>query len=189
MFNADLLIEKYRPRTIDDYVFTDENVKNKILSFIENKDGMTIPIPHLLLSGKQGSGKTSLALLLVKLVGVIDYDVLFINGSKENSVETVREKISNFCTTMPLGNFKVVIIDESDYLSINSQAILRGEIERYSNSVRFILTCNYRNKILPAILSRLQKFHFNSLDMDTYVNRIVKILDTEGITYKEEDII
>jgi DNA polymerase III delta prime subunit len=189
MFDSDLLIEKYRPKTIDEYVFTDDTFKKTVNSWIDNSDSKTIPIPNMLLSGKPGSGKTSLAKLIVRLVNVEDYDVLFINASKENNVEMVREKISNFCSTMPLGNFKVIILDESDYITPTGQSILRGEIERVSNSVRFILTCNYRNKIIPALLSRLQVFNFSSLDMNTYVNRIVSILDSEKISYKEDDII
>lgn len=175
----ELWVEKYRPNTIDGYVFRDSHQKDQVESWIKEKS-----IPHLLFSGTAGVGKTTLAKILIEQIGVEDSDVLSANGSKEaRKIEWV-DKLINFCQTMPFGEFKVVLIDEADYMNINSvQPALRNLMEDYSNSVRFILTCNYPNKIMPAIHSRCQNIHIEKTDQTEFTARVATILVEEKIDF------
>ena len=134
----ELWVEKYRPKNVDGYVFKDNHQRSQIEQWI--KEGT---IPHLLFSGSAGVGKTTMAKILIEQMGVEGTDVLIANGSKEaRKIEWV-DKLITFCQTMPFGKFKVVLIDEADYMNINSvQPALRNLMEDYSHSVRFILTCN-----------------------------------------------
>ena len=150
----ELWVEKYRPKHIKDYVFKDSDQKSQVQSWV--KEGS---IPHLLFSGSAGIGKTTLAKVLLNELGIEDYDVLEINASRENNVDTVRDKIINFVQMIPFGPFKVVLLDEADYLTPNAQAVLRGVMETYSNHSRFILTCNYPNRIIPALHSPVSYTH------------------------------
>ena len=145
----DIWVEKYRPKTVDEYVFKDEAQKHQVKTWIT--DG---GIPHLLFSGSAGTGKTTLAKVLINDLGVQDADVLLINASRDNGVDLIRRKITNFSETMPWGDYKVILLDEADYISAEGQAALRGVMEQYHQSVRFILTCNYPNKIIPALHSK-----------------------------------
>jgi replication factor C small subunit len=174
----ELWVEKYRPATIDGYVFRDAHQKQQVESWI--KQGT---IPHLLFSGNAGIGKTTLAKVLIKELGIEDYDVLEINASRTNSVDDVRDKITNFVSMIPFGPFKVVLLDEADYLSPNAQAALRGVMEEFSNTSRFILTCNYPNRIIPALHSRCQGFHFEKIDQNEFTARVATILIEEGIDF------
>jgi replication factor C small subunit len=174
----DLWVEKYRPKTIDGYVFRDDHQRKQIATWIKDKS-----IPHLLLSGVAGIGKTTLAKILIHEIGIEDYDVLDINASRTNSVEDVRDKITNFVQMIPFGPFKVVLLDEADYLSPNAQAALRGVMEEYSQTARFILTCNYPNRIIPAIHSRCQGFHIERTDQTEYTARVATILVEENIEF------
>jgi replication factor C small subunit len=174
----DLWVEKYRPKTIDGYVFRDDHQRKQIATWIKDKS-----IPHLLLSGVAGIGKTTLAKILIHEIGIEDYDVLDINASRTNSVEDVRDKITNFVQMIPFGPFKVVLLDEADYLSPNAQAALRGVMEEYSQTARFILTCNYPNRIIPAIHSRCQGFHVERTDQTEYTARVATILVEENIEF------
>jgi replication factor C small subunit len=174
----ELWTEKYRPNTIDEYVFKDDAQKRQVKSWI--KEGS---IPHLLFSGSAGIGKTTLAKVLLHELGIEDYDVLEINASRENSVDVIRDKITNFVQMIPFGPFKVVLLDESDYLTLNAQAILRGLMETYSSTSRFILTCNYPNKIIPALHSRCQGFHVEKTDQTEFTARVATILVTEGVDF------
>jgi DNA polymerase III delta prime subunit len=173
-----LWVEEYRPTKISEYVFRDEEQKKQVQSWVA-----TGAIPHLLFSGAAGTGKTTLAKVLLHELGVDWGDVLFINGSVENGVDEVRTKISNFATTLGFGEFRYVLLDEADYLSPNAQAALRGVMERFSNSCRFILTCNYPHKIIPAIHSRCQGFHIEKLDKTEFTVRIGEILTKENINF------
>jgi replication factor C small subunit len=160
-----LWTEKYRPTTVEGYVFRDEAQKKQIKTWI--KDGS---IPHLLLSGNAGIGKTTLAKLLFNELDVNPFDILEINASRTNSVDDVRDKIVNFVQMIPFGDFKVVLL-----------AALRGVMEEYHNTARFVLTCNYPNKIIPAIHSRCQGFHIAKVDQTEFTARVAEILITEGI--------
>ena len=173
----ELWVEKYRPNTVDGYVFRDEHQKKQVQQWI--KDGT---IPHLLFSGNAGIGKTTLAKILLNQLEVNDIDVLEINASRTNSVEDVRDKIVNFVQMIPFGDFKVVLLDEADYLSPNAQAALRGVMEEYHTTSRFILTCNYPNRIIPALHSRCQGFHIERIDQTEFTARVAEILIAEEVT-------
>jgi|TARA_A100001388_G_scaffold166780_1_gene124548 DNA polymerase III delta prime subunit len=173
----ELWVEKYRPNTVDGYVFRDEHQKKQVQQWI--KDGT---IPHLLFSGNAGIGKTTLAKILLNQLEVNDLDVLEINASRTNSVEDVRDKIVNFVQMIPFGDFKVVLLDEADYLSPNAQAALRGVMEEYHTTSRFILTCNYPNRIIPALHSRCQGFHIERIDQTEFTARVAEILIAEEVT-------
>ena len=172
----ELWTEKYRPKTIADYVFRDDAQRKQVQGWVDSK-----AIPHLLFSGAPGTGKTTLAKVLINMLNIDEYDVLEINASRENSVENVRDKITNFVQTMPFGEFKVVLLDEADYISPNGQAALRGVMETYASSSRFILTCNYPNKIIPALHSRCQGFHIEKIDHTEFTARIATVCVEEGV--------
>ena len=175
----ELWVEKYRPNTVDGYVFVDQAQRDQVTSWI--KDGS---IPHLLFSGGPGTGKKTLAKMLINELKIDEYDVMFANGSKEaRKVEWV-DKLISFCQTMPFSKFKVVLIDEADYMNPNSvQPALRNLMEDYSHSVRFILTCNYPNKILPPIHSRCQQLHIPKTDHTEFTARVATVLVTENIEF------
>jgi len=179
----DLWVEKYRPKSIDGYVFRDAHQRKQVETWIKDKS-----IPHLLLSGSAGIGKTTLAKILINEMGIEDYDVLEINASRTNSVDDVRDKITNFVQMIPFGPFKVVLLDEADYLSPNAQAALRGVMEEFHATARFILTCNYPNRIIPAIHSRCQGFHIERTDMEKFVERVETVLKKENVSYELEDV-
>ena len=174
-----LWVEKYRPNTVDGYVFTDDNQKSQVTGWI--KDGS---FPHLLMSGDPGTGKTTLAKLLINELGVEEYDVLTINASRENGIDVLRDKINGFVQTMPFGKFKVVLLDEADYLTQPSQAALRNDMEAYHETVRYILTCNYAHKIIPALKSRCHQYHIAKPDMVEFTARSATVLVTENVEFE-----
>jgi len=172
----DLWVEKYRPKNLDGYVFRDENQRKQAKNWIKEQS-----IPHLLFSGAAGIGKTTMAKILVNELEIPEYDVLELNASRTNSVDEVRNKITNFVQMIPFGPFKVVLLDEADYLSPNAQAALRGVMEEYHSTSRFILTCNYPNRIIPAIHSRCQGYHIERIDQTEFTARVATILVEENV--------
>jgi DNA polymerase III delta prime subunit len=174
-----LWVEQYRPNTVDGYVFVDNAQRDQVQTWI--RDGS---IPHLMLSGSAGTGKTTLAKLLINELGIDEYDVMYANGSKEARKVDWVDKLISFCQTMPFGKFKVVLIDEADYMNPNSvQPALRNLMEDYSQTVRFVLTCNYPHKIIAPIHSRCQGFHITKTDHTEFTARVATVLVTEGVEF------
>ena len=174
-----LWVEKYRPDTLEGYVGND-HILEKVKIYIENDD-----VPHLLLYGVAGTGKTTLAKIITNQ---IDCDVMYINASDENSVDAVRDKIRGFASSMGFRKWKVVILDESDYLTPNAQAALRNLMETFSKTTRFILTCNYVEKIIDPIQSRCQTFGITPPSKKEVAMRLKDILDGEGVQYEMSDL-
>ena len=174
-----LWVESYRPDTLEGYV-GNEHILEKVKIYIENED-----VPHLLLYGQAGTGKTTLAKIITNQ---IDCDVMYINASDENNVDTVRDKIRGFASSMGFRKWKIIILDESDYLTPNAQAALRNLMETFSKSTRFILTCNYVEKIIDPIQSRCQTFGITPPSKKEVAVRLKEILDTEGVSYEISDL-
>src|ERR1017187_8047186 len=143
--------EAYRPKTLDGYVFQNEQQQAQILKIITSGE-----IPHLLLTGTQGSGKTTLAEILINELNVDEADVLRINASDKTGIDYIRDTILSFAGTYPIGKFKVVKLEEGDYMSQAAQGMLRAVLEENMDTCRFVCTCNYENKIIPALKSRFQ---------------------------------
>ncbi len=175
----ELWVEKYRPKTVEGYVFKDETLKQQIEKWIGEK-----AIPHLLFSGNAGTGKTTLAKVLLNEIGVESTDILVANGSKEGRKIEWVDKLIGFCQTMPFGDYKVVLIDEADYMNKDSvQPALRNLMEDYSNSVRFIFTCNYPHRIITPVKSRCQEIHIEKTDITEFTARAATILVEENIEF------
>ncbi len=174
-----LWVEKYRPDTLEGYV-GNEHILEKVKIYIENED-----VPHLLLYGQAGTGKTTLAKIITNQ---IDCDVMYINASDENNVDTVRDKIRGFASSMGFRKWKIIILDESDYLTPNAQAALRNLMETFSKSTRFILTCNYVEKIIDPIQSRCQTFAITPPSKKDVAKRLNEILNQEGVEFEMSDL-
>ncbi len=182
MFNASHTIcnEKYRPQTLETYV-GNETVKATFQQYIDTSD-----VPHLLLYGDAGSGKTTLAKIVAHTIAKDNY--IYINASDENSVDTVRDKIKQFASSIGFGGLKLIILDECDYMTPNAQAALRNVIETFSKTTRFILTCNYVDKIIDPIQSRCQIFNIVPPSKKEVAQHLVKILNDEGIKYEKDNL-
>ena len=174
-----LWVEKYRPNTLENYI-GNEHLKSKVKNYLNSGD-----LPHLLLYGKAGTGKTTLAKLLVNN---IECDYLYINASDENNVETVRTKVKGFASTIGFKDLKVIILDECDYITPNAQAALRNLMETFSKHCRFILTCNYVERIIDPIQSRCQSFQIIPPSRNEVAKHLHKILVQENIMDTPEDI-
>ena len=178
--NHSLWTEKYRPSKLKDYV-GNEHLKTKVENYLETGE-----IPHLLLYGKAGTGKTTLAKLIVKS---IDCDYMIINASDENNVETVRNKVKNFASSMGFKPYKIIILDEFDYMTANAQAILRNLMETFSAHCRFILTCNYVEKVIEPIQSRCQTFQIIPPTKKDVAIQVSSILKAEGVEFDIKDLV
>ena len=178
--NHSLWVEKYRPSKLDDYV-GNEHLKSKVSGYIESED-----VPHLLFFGKAGTGKTTLAKLIVN---AIECDTMMINASDENNVETVRNKVKNFASSMGFKKYKIIILDEFDYMTPNAQAILRNLMETFSRHCRFILTCNYIEKIIEPIQSRCQTFQITPPTKKDVAIQMSKILKSESVEFDPRDLV
>jgi DNA polymerase III delta prime subunit len=183
MFNPSHTIwnEKYRPQTLDTYVGND-TVKATFQQYIDTND-----VPHLLLYGDAGSGKTTLAKIVANTIAKDNY--IYINASDENSVDTVRDKIKQFASSIGFGGLKLIILDECDYMTPNAQAALRNVIETFSKTTRFILTCNYVDKIIDPIQSRCQIFNIVPPSKKEVASHLVKILDGENVNYEKDNLV
>ena len=174
-----LWVEKYRPYSLDTYI-GNEHLKSKVTIYLQNND-----LPHLLLYGKAGTGKTTLAKILVKN---IECDYLYINASDENNVDTVRTKVKNFASTIGFKDLKIIILDECDYITPNAQAALRNLMETFSKHCRFILTCNYVERIIDPIQSRCQLFQIIPPSKKEVAQKLHNILIGENVNSELEDI-
>ena len=174
-----LWVEKYRPTSLDTYI-GNEHLKSKVSVYLESGD-----LPHLLLYGKAGTGKTTLAKLLVNN---IECDYMYINASDENSVDTVRNKVRGFASTMGFKDYKIIILDECDYITPNAQAALRNLMETFSKHCRFILTCNFVERIIDPIQSRCQSFQVIPPSKKEVALHIHNILKEEDIASKMDDV-
>lgn len=175
-----LYVEKFRPDALENFLCSDD-VKEKVAEFIKNQD-----IPNLILSGGAGIGKTTLAKLLVKQ---IDCGMLYINASDENGIQTVREKIKGFASTASFKKLKIIILDEADYLTTEAQSALRNIIEAYSTTTRFIFTCNFPERIIEPLHSRLYLIDIKPASERDVIKRVVEILKIENIKFEKEDVI
>ena len=174
-----LWVEKYRPDTLEGYV-GNEHILEKVKIYIQNED-----VPHLLLYGQAGTGKTTLAKIITNQ---IDCDLMYINASDENSVDAVRDKIRGFASSLGFRKWKVIILDEADYLTPNAQAALRNLMETFSASTRFILTCNFVEKVIDPIQSRCQTFAITPPSKKGVAKRLNDILTAEGVKFEMSDL-
>jgi replication factor C small subunit len=174
-----LFVEKYRPKTLTDIVLTSE--ERQYFESLKSKE----EIPNLLFAGNPGTGKTTLSKIIA--TDILDCQYLYINASDENGIDTIRSKVIGFASTKSLdGKLKIVLFDECDALTLDSQKALRNVIEEYSHNTRFIFTCNYLFKIIPALQSRCQIFNLTP-PLDGVLNRVVAILKHEGITVPDTE--
>jgi DNA polymerase III delta prime subunit len=186
--NDDFLwVERYRPRTIEQTILP-ESLKNVFQKIVESGE-----VPNMLFTGTAGLGKTTVAKALCNELGL---DYILINGSEEGNIDTLRTKIKQFASSVSLGGgYKVVILDEADYLNAQSfQPALRGFIEEFSNNCRFILTCNFKNRIIEPLHSRCSVYEFNTdrkilaqLSMQM-MSRLKDILQKENVEYEEKTL-
>lgn len=172
-----LWYDKYRPTSFNEYVWADENLKELVYDWIEKKN-----IPSIMLAGGPGRGKSTLAGLIIDAIGVDESDVLRLRGSKDNNADTIRTRVQEFCELGGWSNLRIIYLDEADLLSRKAQEMLRDIIDDYSDSVRFIFTCNYPHKIIEEVSqSRLLRIDIDKLPEDDFIGRIADVLVAEGV--------
>lgn len=177
--------KKYRPTTLDTFIFQNKSHKQIIEKFIEEKS-----FPSLLFWGVRGTGKTTLAQILINEIIPAEFhgaDVLRLNGSSRRGIDVMRQEVSSHISSLPLGDFKVVFIDEADGLSSDAQAMLRGLMEEYDHNARFIFTCNYVKKLTLELRSRFDEFKFARLSTKDFIKYGAEILINEGVSLEEEE--
>lgn len=175
-------VEQYRPKSVDKIIMPDERTRKQFAQFVKNGE-----IPNILMYGGPGTGKTSMSLALIRDLKVERVDVLKVNCSNEK-IEAIRDKVLGFATTMAMGHFKVVRLEEFDYLGHDAQALLRALMEDVSNSCRFIATCNYINKVTPPLRSRFQEFQLVAPAKEDVIVLAAEILEAEGIAFEVDDV-
>lgn len=178
-----LWVEKYRPQHVKDIIFQDARQQKFFESIVTSGE-----LPNLLLQGVRGTGKTTLSLSLCNDLGVDPSDVFKVNCSKDK-IDTLRDKVTNFAMTFPVGKFKVVRLEEFDHMSLDGQALLRSLIEDSSGNCRYIITCNYINRVMPELRDRFQEFHFKAPDQDKVTLRMAEMLDREGVDFDPAELI
>jgi len=177
-----LWTEKYRPQKLEDYVWINDEQRRQVEGWVKDRD-----IPHVLLSGGPGCGKSTLAKLMMVELGVSNGDIRFVNASHHRGIDFIRD-LSGFAETMPSGDYRYVILDEADRLTPEAQDALKSMIEEYSSICRWILTTNRPHKITGPLHSRMQGFHVESLDREQFVTRVATILMKEGVDLNEENL-
>lgn len=178
MQNHQQWVEKYRPVSFKDYIVQDESIQKLIDKTTSNKS-----FPHLLLTGVQGTGKTTLVQLLLSTAEVYPEDIRIINASDENSVDMVRDIARTFATTFPVGTFKVVVFEEADQLTVNAQNVLKMVMETHADNLRFIFTSNREHKLIPPLKSRCQHYRFKKSDPNDIAMYVANVLTKEKVSF------
>lgn len=182
MTETALWYEKHRPRTLEDYIWCDDEIKSRIQNWIQYPENL----PHLILEGPPGTGKTTLAKIIINELGLDPTDYLFINTNKHSGVDAIRDEVTNFCEAGGWSGLKIVVIDEADGLSIAAQDKLRGVINDYGSYVRFIFTCNRIRALSDALKSRARTITIAVLDVDEFIGRLVRIGESEKVDLDTE---
>lgn len=176
-----LWFEEHLPKTLSEYVFQNENQQRQIENFIKSGE-----IPHLLLTGTAGSGKTTLSHILVNELKIDEIDLKYVNASEKTGVDYIRDEILDFVSTYPVGKFKVIQLEECEYISLNAQGMLRDVLGGNTENCRVIATCNYENKIIPALKSRFTHLRFKAPNRDDVLVRMFEILTAENVEFDPE---